>query len=317
MAYKQFSLDGVSSAVKYGVAGPKVVAETATKFGVWNAAQSAYVDFQCANMFGNNLTLSGNLHVEGTTTTVESTTLTVQDKTIELGVIPSPGSATDSTADHGGLLLYGTTNKTILWDSANNNWTLSTNVNIPTGKSFKINNVPVIDATSLGSTVVASSLTSVGIIGTGTWNADTVLVGVGGTGKTSFNQGDIVVGAGAGATALSTIATVASTTKLLVSGGTSAAANWAWVGNLYDAQGNLVLKGTDAANATSFLQVNNNVGNTVSAPVSIAANDANVNADTWLAIKAQNNGTILMQSNVDVSNVKIVATGGGTGAPLH
>ena len=42
------------------------------------------------------LTLSGNLTVGGTTTTVNSTTLTVDDKNIELGSVASPS---DSTAD--------------------------------------------------------------------------------------------------------------------------------------------------------------------------------------------------------------------------
>lgn len=45
-----------------------------------------------------NLTLSGDLTVNGTTTTLNSTTLTVDDKNIELG---SVGSPSDITADGG------------------------------------------------------------------------------------------------------------------------------------------------------------------------------------------------------------------------
>jgi len=315
MAYKQFSLDGVGSSVKYGVAGPRVKAETATKFGVRNAADSAYVDFECANMNGTNLTLSGNLTVHGSTTTVESTTLTVQDKLIELAVIPSPGTASDTTADGGGVLLYGTTNKSILWDVVNNNWTLSTNVNIPTGSTYKINNINVLTATSLGSGVVISSLTAVGVLTTGTWNATTVTVPYGGTGSTSFNVQGLLLGNGT--SAVSSLPTVASTTKVLMSGGSSAAPSWGWQSSLYDAQGKLVVFGSDAPNATSFLQVNNNTGNSVTTPVVIAANDSNASADTWLAIKAQNNGTILMQSNVDVTGVSIVSTGAGSNANIN
>ena len=40
----------------------------------------------------------------------------------------------------------------------------------PSGKDYKINNATVINSTSLGSTVLSSSLTSVGTIGTGVWN---------------------------------------------------------------------------------------------------------------------------------------------------
>lgn len=53
------------------------------------------------------------------------------------------GAASDFTADGGGITLKGTTDKTILWDNANDNWTLNQNVNIPTGFQYKINNVPL------------------------------------------------------------------------------------------------------------------------------------------------------------------------------
>lgn len=314
MAYKQFSLDGVGASVKYGVTGPRVKAETTTKFGVRNAADSAYVDFQCANINAVDLVLSGNLTVHGSTTTVESTTLTVQDKHVEIGVL-AVGTATDTTADGGGIILKGATDKTIIWDDANDNWTLNQNVNIPTGNTYKINNVSILTATSLGSSVVASSLTSVGTLTGGTWNANTVTVPYGGTGATSFAVGGLVVGNGT--SALSAVATVASTTKVLVSGGSSATPSWAWMDSLYDAQGSLVLRGADAPNATSFLQVNNNTGNSVTTPVTIAANDSNASADTWLAITAQNNGTILMQSDVDVTGVAIVSTGAGANADIY
>ncbi len=48
----------------------------------------------------NNVVLSGNLTVQGTTTTIDSTTLSVKDKNIEMGVVSSP---TDVTADGGGI----------------------------------------------------------------------------------------------------------------------------------------------------------------------------------------------------------------------
>jgi len=114
----------------------------------------------------NSLIVTGNLTVNGTTTTVNSTTINVDDKNIELGSVASP---TDVTADGGGITLRGTTDKTIIWDDANDNWTSSEHWNLATGKVFKINNTSVLSATTLGSAVVTSSLTSVGTIGTGTW----------------------------------------------------------------------------------------------------------------------------------------------------
>jgi hypothetical protein len=68
------------------------------------------------------------------------------------------------TANGGGITLRGATNKTIIWDSINSNWTASEHWNIATSKSFKINNVEVLNATTLGSGVTSSSLTSVGTL---------------------------------------------------------------------------------------------------------------------------------------------------------
>jgi hypothetical protein len=95
---------------------------------------------------GVNLTLSGDLTVDGTTTTINSTTLSVDDKNIELGSVATP---TDVTADGGGITLKGTTDKTIVWDDTNDNWTSNQDWNLPTGKVFKINNISVLSATTL------------------------------------------------------------------------------------------------------------------------------------------------------------------------
>jgi len=107
------------------------------------------------------LTLTGDLTVSGTTTTINSTTLTVDDKNIELGSVSSPS---DTTADGGGITLKGASDKTIIWDNANDNWTSNQDLNIVTGKVFKINNANTLSATALGSAVVGSSLTSVGTL---------------------------------------------------------------------------------------------------------------------------------------------------------
>jgi hypothetical protein len=95
---------------------------------------------------GENMVITGNLTVQGTQTTISTSTLTVSDKTIELGVITTP---TDVTADGGGIELKGATDKTILWDNTNDNWTSSENWNLATGKSFKIDNTVVLTSTQV------------------------------------------------------------------------------------------------------------------------------------------------------------------------
>jgi hypothetical protein len=118
-----------------------------------------------------DVVITGDLTVEGTTTTIESQTLTVKDKNIELGVVASP---TDVTADGGGITLKGATDKTINWVDSTDAWTLSEHVNIASAKEYRIDGTKVLDATSLGSAVVSSSLTSVGTIGTGVWNGTAI-----------------------------------------------------------------------------------------------------------------------------------------------
>ena len=131
---------------------------------------------------GQHLTVTGNLTVNGTTTTVNSTTITVDDKNLELGSVDTPS---DTTADGGGITLKGATDKTILWENDTDSWDFNQNLNIESGYAYRINDTSVLNATTLGSTVVNSSLTTVGTIASGTWAATDVAVAHGGTGASS------------------------------------------------------------------------------------------------------------------------------------
>ena len=82
--------------------------------------------------WSDNLTLAGDLTVNGTTTTVNSETLLVKDKNIEMGVVDTP---TDSTADGGGITLKGATDKTINWIDATDAWTSSERFSVPLGSA--------------------------------------------------------------------------------------------------------------------------------------------------------------------------------------
>ena len=83
-----------------------------------------------------NLTVSGNLTVNGTTTTINSTTLAVDDKNIVLGDVETP---TDTTADGGGITLKGATDKTFNWVDSTDAWTSSEHINLASGKSIYLN----------------------------------------------------------------------------------------------------------------------------------------------------------------------------------
>jgi len=78
-----------------------------------------------------NAQINGNLYVSGDRVIMETSTVRVEDKNIELAVLDS---ATDTTADQGGITLKGTTDKTILWSNATDSWDLSENLGIADGK---------------------------------------------------------------------------------------------------------------------------------------------------------------------------------------
>jgi len=131
----------------------------------------------------SNLIISGDLTVNGTTTTINSTTLAVDDKNIVLGDIASP---TDSTADGGGLTLKGATDKTFSWSNATDSWTSSEDIDVASGKVYRVNGTTVLSGSSLGTGVTGSSLTSVGTLTSGIWNATSISVAYGGTGATTL-----------------------------------------------------------------------------------------------------------------------------------
>ena len=93
---------------------------------------------------GTSLVLSGDLTVNGTTTTINSTEITVDDKNLTLGSVATP---TDAGADGGGLTLKGATDKTFSWIDATDSWTSSEHMDLASGKVLKINGTQVLSAT--------------------------------------------------------------------------------------------------------------------------------------------------------------------------
>jgi hypothetical protein len=82
-----------------------------------------------------SLTVTGDLTVNGTTTTINSTTLTVDDKNIVLGDVETP---TDTTADGGGITLKGATDKTFNWLDATDSWTSSEHLTLNATKELRL-----------------------------------------------------------------------------------------------------------------------------------------------------------------------------------
>jgi hypothetical protein len=160
------------------------------------------LDVTSAATFDNNVIIQGDLTVNGTETIINTQTLDVEDKNIVIGKVVTPS---DITADGGGITLKGTTDKTINWIDATDAWTLSEHVNIVSTKEYRIAGTKVLDATSLGSGVTGSSLTSVGTIATGVWNGTTIGTAYGGTGQTTYGNGELLIGKTDGTLAKATL----------------------------------------------------------------------------------------------------------------
>jgi hypothetical protein len=114
-------------------------------------------------------TIQGSLTVIGAAQFVNQTTLQINDKNIELAVTETP---TNTTADGAGITVLGGSNndKKITWYkggivlslSTLPCWELNDNIKIPATNSLYIGNNEILDATTLGSNVITSSLTTVG-----------------------------------------------------------------------------------------------------------------------------------------------------------
>jgi hypothetical protein len=164
---------------------------------------------------GATLTVQGNFFVSGTVTTVNRTDLNIDDKTITMGRT----LASDTLADGGGLVLKGTSDRTWTW-SQTRGWESSQGINVASGSGYAVNGTSVLNATTLGSGVVSSSLTSVGTIGTGVWQATAVGATYGGTGRTSYTIGDVLFANG---TSSLTVLGASTAGRLLSSTGAGAA----------------------------------------------------------------------------------------------
>jgi len=75
-----------------------------------------------ANATGNNLTLSGDLTVNGTQTILNTEEVNISDKKVGIASTTTP---TDVTADGAGIQIFGTTDKTLLWERDTGNFEFS------------------------------------------------------------------------------------------------------------------------------------------------------------------------------------------------
>jgi len=117
-----------------------------------------------------DLRVTGNLLIEGDTTSIDVATLRVEDKNIEIAKTADGTVLDQADADNAGLILDITEaavpkQKLLTWKQATNAWTSNVNVNVSdTAKSFMIGGVAKLSNTTLESTVINSSLENLGTL---------------------------------------------------------------------------------------------------------------------------------------------------------
>lgn len=129
---------------------------TSQRVGIFTNTPSTMLDV------AGNVSIQGTLTVLGATTTISTTNLVITDKVVTIGSTANP---TNSTADGAGIEVPGGTTKNFIYVNSTPAWTSSENLDLATGKTYKINGFDVVTATALGSCVVsAPGLNSIGTL---------------------------------------------------------------------------------------------------------------------------------------------------------
>ena len=140
--YNTASNKNLSFAVQKGV-----VSETAINIVSPTREVKIYNGFvDSLTTVGGNLTVVGDLVVQGNTTTINTSVLTIEDKNIVLASLGDSSANTDEYADGGGIILRGNSDHEFTWDK-NVGWFSTENINLESGQNYRIAGLPVLTAT--------------------------------------------------------------------------------------------------------------------------------------------------------------------------
>ena len=139
--------------------------------GLWNNAPDTAVHIGSSSN-RKDLKVSGNLIVEGDTTTLETQNLRVEDKLIELAVTEDSSSQlTLAQMDDSGIIIrggplgYTDQEKAWTWRNTTNAWTSTTHIDVPEDYVYKIGGTEVLSTDTLANSVTsATGLTQIGTL---------------------------------------------------------------------------------------------------------------------------------------------------------
>ena len=113
----------------------------------------------------SNLIVGGDLTVSGTTTTINSTTLTINDFNIIVGAtLSGTGSTGSQIATGAGIAVGSGTGISFAYEHSTTSWLSTVDLNLISGKVYKIAGTSVLSATTLGSSVTSSNLSQLGTV---------------------------------------------------------------------------------------------------------------------------------------------------------
>ena len=151
---------------------PAIYVDTSEKYvGIWKSNPAYSLDVTGDGRFTSNLTVGGNLLVEGDTTYLNTSTLRVEDKNIELGLLDDSTEGDDTTIDGGGIILRSSNgSKDWTWDQSTNSFTSNVDIDLEENvgnpdPSYNVGGTSILTKTTLGSTVnSALGITRVGTL---------------------------------------------------------------------------------------------------------------------------------------------------------
>lgn len=151
---------------------PAIYVDTSEKYvGIWKSNPAYSLDVTGDGRFTSNLTVGGNLLVEGDTTYLNTSTLRVEDKNIELGLLDDSTEGDDTTIDGGGIILRSSNgSKDWTWEQSTNSFTSNVDIDLEENvgnpdPSYNVGGTSILTKTTLGSTVnSALGITRVGTL---------------------------------------------------------------------------------------------------------------------------------------------------------